>query len=190
MNMSGITTILAEFCANVTLEELPGEVVERTPVLLLDLLGSVVRARGEAAVAPPLLATVEALGMGGGPARVFGDVRGYTPAGAAWLNGALGHALDFDDTHAAGTLHPGAPVIPAAIAAAEIMGASGADTLAGIVAGYETCCRIAVALPAMPAPVPSSTVAPMTWAKRRTSAISISGPPPSPTPAAPAPTRE
>lgn len=145
---AAITATLSAFCAGLTLEGCPAEVVARTPQLLLDLLGSIVRARAEAAIAPPLLATVGTLGLQSGTARVFGDPGGYAPAGAALLNGALGHALDFDDTHAAGTLHPGAPVIPAAIAAAEVTGASGADTLAAIVAGYETCCRIAVALPA------------------------------------------
>ena len=146
--MVKITEALADFCATVSISSLPPEVVERTPLLLLDLIGSIVRARAEAAVAPPLLATVAAMGMGNGTARVFGDAASYAPAGAALLNGALGHALDFDDTHATGTLHPGAPVIPAALAAAEMTGASGADILAAIVAGYETCCRIAVALPA------------------------------------------
>jgi 2-methylcitrate dehydratase PrpD len=60
----------------------------------------------------------------------------------------LAHSLDFDDTHAAGSLHPGAPVIPAALAAGEMVGASGADVLAAIVAGYEITCRVALALPA------------------------------------------
>lgn len=143
-----VTQSLAAFCADVTLASLPSEVAERTPLLLLDLIGSIVRARREAAVTPPLLATVEAMGLRHGSARVFGDAGSYAPAGGALLNGALGHALDFDDTHAAGTLHPGAPVIPAALAAAEITGASGADIVAAIVAGYESCCRIAVALPA------------------------------------------
>ncbi len=143
-----ITDTLAAFCADISLASLPAEVIERTPLLMLDLVGSIVRARKEAAVAPALLSTVSAMGLDTGTARVFGDAASYGPAGAALLNGALGHALDFDDTHAAGTLHPGAPVIPAALAAAEITGASGADILAAIVAGYETCCRIAVALPA------------------------------------------
>ncbi|QPI75270.1 MmgE/PrpD family protein [Sphingobium sp. Cam5-1] len=143
-----ITEALADFCATVSIASLPAEVVERTPLLLLDLIGSIVRARSEAAVAPPLLATVSAMGLTNGAARVFGDPASYAPAGAALLNGAFAHALDFDDTHAAGTLHPGAPVVPAALAAAEMTGASGADILAAIVAGYETCCRIAVALPA------------------------------------------
>ena len=143
-----ITRTLAAFCADLSLADLPTDVVERTPLLLLDLLGSIVRARREAAATPPLLDAVHTLGLASGTATVFADDTRYSPAGAALLNGALAHALDFDDTHAAGTLHPGAPVIPAAIAAAEITGASGADVLAAIVAGYETCCRIAVALPA------------------------------------------
>jgi 2-methylcitrate dehydratase PrpD len=71
-----------------------------------------------------------------------------TPASSAFLNGALAHSLDFDDTHAAGSLHPGAPVIPAALAAGEMTGASGADVLAAIIAGYEVTCRVALALPA------------------------------------------
>jgi 2-methylcitrate dehydratase PrpD len=64
------------------------------------------------------------------------------------VNGVLAHSLDFDDTHAAGTLHPGAPVISAAIAAGEMVGASGADILAAIIAGSEVTCRVAVSLPA------------------------------------------
>lgn len=40
-----------------------------------------------------------------------------TPADAALANGALAHSLDFDDTHLASSLHPGAPVIAAALAA-------------------------------------------------------------------------
>ena len=88
------------------------------------------------------------MGLAAGNAGVFGDAARYTPAGAAFLNGALAHSLDFDDTHAAGSLHPGAPVIPAALAAGEMAGASGADVLAAIVAGYEVTCRVALALPA------------------------------------------
>ena len=148
-----VTKILAEYSAGLRLERLPPEVVERARFLVLDLVGNIVRARHDAESTPALLASVRALGLAGGgltggTAGVFGDAARYTPAGAAFLNGALGHSLDFDDTHAAGSLHPGAPVIPAAIAAGEMVGASGADVLAGIVAGYEVTCRIALALPA------------------------------------------
>ena len=144
----GVTADLAAFTAAIRLEELPPEVVHRTRLLVLDLVGNIVRARHDAESTPSLLAAARALGVAAGSNGVFGDCARYTPAGAAFLNAALGHSLDFDDTHAAGSLHPGCPVIPAALAAGEMTGASSADVLAGIVAGYEVTCRIALALPA------------------------------------------
>jgi 2-methylcitrate dehydratase PrpD len=144
----GITTQLSEFTAHIRLSTLPPAVVQRTRFLVLDLIGNIVRARHDAESTASFLGAVRAMGMAAGNSGVFGDAARYTPAGAAFLNGALAHSLDFDDTHAAGSLHPGAPVIPAALAAGEMVGASGADVLAAIVAGYEITCRIALALPA------------------------------------------
>src|SRR5690606_37824847 len=96
---------------------------------------------------PSLLAMLKALDLdGAGPASVMGDGKTYSPAVAALLNGALGHSLDFDDTHADSSLHPSAPVVPAAFAVGEAVGASGAEVLTAIVAGYEVCCRLGNAL--------------------------------------------
>lgn len=144
----GITTDLARYCSALRLADLPKDVVVRARFLVLDLVGNIVRARHDAESTPALLAATRALGLAAGNSGVFGDNARYTPAGAAFLNGAIAHSLDFDDTHAAGSLHPGAPVIPAALAAGEMVGASGADVLAAIVAGYEVTCRTALALPA------------------------------------------
>jgi len=144
----GITTQISDFCASIRLDRLPPEVVNRARFLVLDLVGNIVRARHDAESTASFLGAVRAMGMAAGNAGVFGDAARYTPAGAAFLNGALAHSLDFDDTHAAGSLHPGAPVIPAALAAGEMCGASGADVLAAIIAGYEVTCRVALALPA------------------------------------------
>ena len=144
----GVTAELSAFCANIRLEKLPPEVVNRARFLVLDLVGNIVRARHDAESTDSFVNTVRAMGMANGNFGVFGDSARYTPVGATFLNGALAHSLDFDDTHAAGSLHPGAPVIPAALAAGEMIGASGADVLAGIIAGYEVTCRVALALPA------------------------------------------
>ncbi len=143
-----ITRELATFTAGITVEDLPAEVTGRARFLVLDLIGNIVRARAKAESTPALLAGIRALGLGGGSAGVFGDSTRYTPMGAALLNATLGHSLDFDDTHAAGSLHPGVTAIPAALAAGEMVDAAGADVLAGIVAGYEVSCRLALALPA------------------------------------------
>ena len=80
-----------------------------------------------------------------GDCTVFGWEKN-TVRGRALLNGIFGHSLDFDDTHADSSLHPSAPVVPAALAAAEIVGSSGKDLLAAIVAGFEVCCRLGNAL--------------------------------------------
>ena len=143
-----ITKTLAAYAAELEWHALPLPVRERARFLLLDLVGNIVRARHASESTPALLSAARALGLTDGACFVFGDAARYTPPGAALVNGVLAHSLDFDDTHAAGTLHPGAPVIPAAIAAGEMVGASGADVLAAIVAGYEVTCRVAVALPA------------------------------------------
>lgn len=145
--MAQVTRDLAAYTAGIQFDALPADVKERTRFLVLDLVGNMVRGRHDAESTAPLIAAARALGLGAGSAAVFGDSARFTPAGAALLNGALAHSLDFDDTHAAGTLHPGAPVIPAALAAAEMVRADGRTVLGAIVAGYEVTCRLALALP-------------------------------------------
>jgi 2-methylcitrate dehydratase PrpD len=122
------------------------EVRERVKALTLDLVGITVRARNEAESTGPMVAAAGRLGLAGGACTVIGDAAGYTPPGAALLNGTLAHSLDFDDTHASGSLHSSAPIVPAAFAAAEMMGADGRATIAAIVAGYEVQIRLSLAL--------------------------------------------
>ena len=144
--MTAVTRELAEFVAGISYDALPGEVRERTKGLALDLIGIMIRARHDAESTPPMIAAAAALGLGNGSCTVIGDASGYTPPGAAMVNGALAHSLDFDDTHAPGSLHPSAPIVPAAFAAAEMAGTDGRETIAAIVAGYEVQIRLSLAL--------------------------------------------
>src|SRR5213083_437464 len=145
--MAHETETLAGYVANLKFEDIPPEVLERAKVLTLDFLGSAIRARRDAESTPSLLKMLEALALDGkGESTVFGDTKTWTPAIAALLNGALGHSLDFDDTLADSSLHPSAPVVPAAFAVGEMVGASGREVLTAIVAGYEVCCRLGNAL--------------------------------------------
>jgi len=61
---------------------------------------------------------------------------------AALINGAFTHALDMDDLHNASIIHLGTVVVPAALAVAEHIGASGTQLITAIVAGYEVAARI------------------------------------------------
>ena len=60
-----------------------------------------------------------------GPGTLVGCSRTASVRDAALINGAAGHALDFDDTHTLMSGHPTAPVLPAALAVAEQTGATG-----------------------------------------------------------------
>src|SRR5258708_25905358 len=122
--MADETATLAAYVANLKFEDIPHEVLERAKVLTLDFLGSAIRARRDAESTPSLLKILEALALdGNGESTVFGDSKTWTPAGAALLNGALGHSLDFDHTHADSSLPASAPVGPAASAVGDPTGA-------------------------------------------------------------------
>ncbi len=144
--MTGITRTLADFAADLTYDDLPAEVIERTKLLIFDITGVMVRARHDAESTQSMISAVERLGLAAGDCSVLGDSRAYAPTAAALVNGTLAHSLDFDDTHAAGSLHSSAPIVPAALAAAEMAGASGRDLIAACVAGYEVQIRLALAL--------------------------------------------
>ena len=143
--MTGITSRLAEFSADLKFEDIPEEVVTRTRLLILDITGIMVRARHDAESTPSMIGAVQRLGLNQGSSLVLGDPTGYVPSAAALINGTLAHSLDFDDTHAAASLHSSAPIFPAALAAAEMTSASGRDLIAACVAGYEVQVRLSLA---------------------------------------------
>lgn len=144
--MTDISRQLAEFAVNLRYEDLPADVIDRTKHLILDTAGIMVRARNDAESTPPMVRAIEVLGLAGGECAVPGDSKTYAPSAAALLNGTLAHSLDFDDTHAEASLHSSAPIVPAALAAAEMMNASGKDLIAACVAGYEIQIRLSLAL--------------------------------------------
>ena len=98
--MTAVTRELAEFAAGISYDALPAEVRERVKAFALDLVGIMLRARNDAESTPAMVSAAGHLGLAGGACTVIGDATGYTPPGAAMLNGTLAHSLDFDDTHA------------------------------------------------------------------------------------------
>ena len=75
---------------------------------------------------------------GSGPCRrARHGARARAPANAALANGTAAHALDYDDMCFVSLAHPSAPLVSAALAAAELAGASGAALLDAYVVGFE-----------------------------------------------------
>jgi 2-methylcitrate dehydratase PrpD len=138
-------TKLAEFCAELRWDRLPAEVRTRTPELVLDLLGVAAGGSRQPSTAP-VLAAVPAAAESIEGATVIGAGRSVEASWAALVNGTAAHALEMDDVTRVSSLHPGAAVIPAALAVAEEQRVPGAATLEAIVAGYEVTMRVGNAL--------------------------------------------
>ncbi len=64
---------------------------------------------------------------------------------AAYVNGAMIHALDYDDIYIPGSLHATSVVVPAVLAAGELAGATCRETLAAFIVGIEVAGRLSVA---------------------------------------------
>lgn len=75
-------------------------------------------------------------------ASVIGKRRAVPLLTAALSNGISAHVEDFDDTCLPSILHPGAPVIPAALAAAEYADADGKTLLDAVLVGMEVAIRV------------------------------------------------
>lgn len=144
--MTRITPTLAAFCAAATQSTPPAKVRMRASLLVLDAVAIAVRAAHDGDSTPALLAGLGAAGLAEGPCGIAGRRQSLAPAPAAGINAALVHTLDFDDTHIGGSIHVTAPVVPAALAAAQAVGADGARTLSAIVAGMEVMTRLGRAL--------------------------------------------
>lgn len=147
--MNGTTTedfaiTLSRFATQLTFAKLPPSAVLAARANIFDTLACA--AAGSSAAGIPELRSLALAWAGAPQARllVFGD---RLPAHhAAWVNGAMAHARDYDDTHDAAVLHAGVSVVPAALAAAELAGGvPGADFIAGVAAGLETISRLGVA---------------------------------------------
>ncbi len=65
---------------------------------------------------------------------------------AALINGTAAHTAEVDDIFRDAIYHPGAPTIAAALALAQVRGASGAALLRAVIVGYEVSTRIGVTM--------------------------------------------
>jgi 2-methylcitrate dehydratase PrpD len=82
---------------------------------------------------------------GAGEAQVWFCGTRLPAAGAAFANSAISSMLDIDDGHRAAAGHPGASVIPAVLAQADVANVSADQVLTAIAVGYEIGIRVSAA---------------------------------------------
>ena len=139
--MATIATRLASHITRVGYGDLDATICEQTKKLVLDLLG-VALAGFQLMEFPRQMVAHLTTVAGCAQASLIAGGTKIPAANAAMANAVCAHALDMDDGHRFGGLHPGTAVIPAALAAAELTGCSGREFIAAVVAGYEIMIRV------------------------------------------------
>lgn len=138
--MPSVTAGLAEAACSLRFDLLPADVRELARQCILDWM-AVSLAGSREPLVQILVDQVRDEGAKGA-ASLIGWSGQVSPRQAALVNGAMSHALDYDDVNIAMLGHPTVAVLPAALALAEAQGATGAALLAAFVAGYEATCRV------------------------------------------------
>jgi 2-methylcitrate dehydratase PrpD len=127
-----LTQTLGQFIADLSPNRISEAAMRVAQLGFIDCIGTMIAGRNEDSVR--ILQGV--LSPPRGPASItFGPLRAAAPE-AAWINGTAAHALDYDDVGLRG--HPSTVLVPAILAEAETLDASGLDMLVAYVAGYET----------------------------------------------------
>src|ERR1700722_8822711 len=135
---------LAAYIARAPKLRLPAAVAEKARHHVLDTLAAMVSG---SRLPPGRTAIAYARRLGGTrDASIVGRRVVTSCVNAALANGMLAHADETDDSHAPSRNHPGCAVVPAALAAAEWMHASGEQFLRAVVLGYDVAARINYAL--------------------------------------------
>jgi 2-methylcitrate dehydratase PrpD len=133
---------LGAFACGLTERAPPAAVARIVRRQLLDVTGLCVAARGTDYVEAILGA-----GASDGACTIIGHHALRGAADAALVNGTAAHGEDYDDTFEGTPVHAGAVVVPAVLAVCESERLGGVRALAGIAAGVELMCRMALVTP-------------------------------------------
>ena len=140
---ASLTELLADLLTKADSNAIPPNTLRRARYYFLDWLASAIAGTQ---THPGRIVLEFAKRRTGAGASVIGLEGTCSPEVAAFVNGALSHIVEMDDLHRASVVHPATVVIPAALACAERVGASGRELLVAIVLGYEVAIRIGEAV--------------------------------------------
>jgi 2-methylcitrate dehydratase PrpD len=149
----GVTQQVVGFITSAALDRMPEKVVTAGKRCLIDGFGVVLA--GATTQGSQIVREYVRSVAGKRDASVLGPGRIKAPAElAALVNGAFGHAMDFDDTQLSTTpdrtygllTHPTIPALASALAVADTIDASGAQFLEAFLTGFEVECKISEAI--------------------------------------------
>ncbi|QFY11141.1 hypothetical protein GBF35_35165 [Nonomuraea phyllanthi] len=129
----------ARFITRLTWDALPREVTDRAVMCLTDTLAAMLA--GRTTRSARITADLAHAWWPAGAASSIVSGRRLAPGGAAFANAVAANAVDIDDCGIYTWGHPGAQVVPAALALAEEHRLSGRELITAIVIGYEIAFR-------------------------------------------------
>lgn len=144
----GVTREIVQFVTRARFGDLPPAAVAATKGAILNILGNCV-AGTRTRIGALHIATAKDMGGGRDQATILGDGGRVSVPLAAYANGNLAFALDFEDTLYYIT-HPGFITVSSGLAVAEQRGGSGQDLLLAIALGYEVIGRMGPAMQPSP----------------------------------------
>jgi 2-methylcitrate dehydratase PrpD len=140
-----ISDVICRHVAETRVESIPAGAMLAARKVLLDATGVMFAASGLSPDVTPFIAAAQ--GFGDGPCDILGTGVRTSACGAALANGAMAHALDYEDAFDAAPSHPNASLVPAALALAQARGGiDGAAFLAALALGCDLACRIGLSL--------------------------------------------
>jgi 2-methylcitrate dehydratase PrpD len=142
---TSLSAVVSDWVRDVRFDDLPADVVESTRLRVLDVVGLTLAGRGTAFGRAVCRSTLEL--HEGGPARVLGLDRKVGVTGAAFANGSLSQALEYDDTHNESIVHMSGPAVAAALAITGRQAVSGVELIRAVAIGNEISCRVGSVTP-------------------------------------------
>jgi len=137
---------IAEYIADLRYNDLTENVIKTVKKSLLDSIGVMLGA-GTLDENCGRFVRLAIAGGGKKESTILGFGAKVPAYMAAFANGSLAHALDFEDTHDRARVHPNAATVPAALAIAESKGnVSGKELITALALGSDIVCRLGLAL--------------------------------------------
>jgi 2-methylcitrate dehydratase PrpD len=145
-NGNSLSARVTNHVAQCSFESLPHATVAAAKRAILDGVGVMFAASGISEDIVPFVELARSL-AGSPQATVIGFKERVSAPMAALANGAMAHALDFEDAFDPVPCHPNASLLPALLSAAELRSPiSGREFIVAVATGCDLVCRMALSL--------------------------------------------
>ncbi len=138
--MTDLTKIFSNFVSQATLQNFNDEMIFFSKMSMIDWCGVAYAAKEEpvSKIVTKLIDEEQTKGL----SRLISNGKKVSAKSAAFVNGTIGHALDYDDTHFLFTGHPTASAFPTALALGEELGSSIDEIMLAYMCGVEISTRL------------------------------------------------